>query len=193
MNILELLKNEEENFFFIKKLRRSETLYHEGDRCSEIGIVLEGQIAIISYLQNGSEMIYNRLKKDDIFGINLLFSSDPHYKGNIIAMSDCQIALIRKEELTFLLQHNQDFLYEYLRIQSNQGKQLNSRIRLLSKDSAEERFFCYMHDHHDQITYTSISDLARDLYISREALSRLLSRLSKEKRIIRERKTIHLL
>ena len=154
---------------------------------------MDGHADIISYLQDGTEIIYNRLQTDDVFGNNLLFSSDPRYKGNIIAKSDCQIALLKKEQLIRLLKNNEAFLKEYLKIQSDQGKKLNSRIRLLSQNSARARFFCYMHDHHDRISYTSINDLAKDLYLSREALSRLLSSLEKEKRIIRERKTIHLL
>lgn len=193
MNITDLLKNEEKDLCVIRKLRKGETLFREDDRCNEVGIILEGQVAIISYLQDGTEMVYNRLKKDSIFGNNLIFSSDPYYKGNIIAETDCQIAIIHKEELTSILKENQSFMIEYLRIQSDQGKQLNSRIRLLSQDSAEARFFCYMHDHHEEISYSSVSDLSKDLYISREALSRLLSRLEKEKRIYRDRKSIRLL
>ncbi|MBQ9425641.1 MAG: Crp/Fnr family transcriptional regulator [Erysipelotrichaceae bacterium] len=194
MNITDLLTENEKQYLLLRKLQKDETLFHEGDRCRQIGIILKGSVAIVSYLPDGEEIIYNRLSEDGIFGNNLLFSSDPCYKGNVIAQSnDTLIALILKEDLIRLLKDNEAFLSEYLRIQSDQGKQLNSRIRILSTDSAEARFFSYMHDHHDRVTYLSVSDLAKDLYLSREALSRLLSRLEKEKRIIRERKTIHLL
>lgn len=194
MNITDLLTENEKQYLLLRKLQKDETLFHEGDRCRQIGIILKGSVAIVSYLSDGEEIIYNRLSEDGIFGNNLLFSSDPCYKGNVIAQSnDTLIALILKEDLIRLLKDNEAFLSEYLRIQSDQGKQLNSRIRILSTDSAEARFFSYMHDHHDSVTYPSVSDLAKDLYLSREALSRLLSRLEKEKRIIRERKTIHLL
>lgn len=194
MNITDLLTENEKQYLLLRKLQKDETLFHEGDRCRQIGIILKGSVAIVSYLPDGEEIIYNRLSEDGIFGNNLLFSSDPCYKGNVIAQSnDTLIALILKEDLIRLLKDNEAFLSEYLRIQSDQGKQLNSRIRILSTDSAEARFFSYMHDHHDSVTYPSVSDLAKDLYLSREALSRLLSRLEKEKRIIRERKTIHLL
>ena len=84
-------------------------------------------------------------------------------------------------------------MLEYMKILSDQGKQLNTRIRLLSMSSAEERFFYYMHEHKRRITVSSISDLARDLFLTRETLSRLLSRLSEQKRILRDGKDIRLL
>ena len=97
------------------------------------------------------------------------------------------------EYVSKLLENNSAFLIEYLHILSDTGKQLNSRIRLLSIASAEERFFCYLHDHKNRITYTSVSQLARELFLSREAVSRLLYRLVKEKKIIKSDKTIRLL
>ncbi len=192
-DILSLLKNDERQRLIIRKLEKDQTLFHEGDLCEQIGILMKGQIAIISYLPDGRQIIYNRLREKEIFGNNLLFSSDPFYKGNIIAEEETQVALLSKDDLICILSRNKEFLEEYLKIQSDLGKKLNSRIRLLSLAGAEERFLLYMHEHRDLLTYASISDLAKDLYLSREALSRLLSRFEKEKRIIRERKTIRLL
>ena len=84
-------------------------------------------------------------------------------------------------------------MIEYLKILSDQGKQLNAKIRLLSLASAQDRFIYYMYDHKKQITYTSLNDLAKDLYLSRETLSRLFSRMSSEKRIKKQGKTLRLL
>ena len=149
--------------------------------------------SFVSYLPDGNEIIYNSLKEGEIFGNNLVFSSEPYYKGNITAIEDALIGLLQKEDLLSILETNKDFLLEYLRIQSNFSKELNNRIRLLSLESAEERFLYYMHIHRNTITFRSISDLAKQLYLKRETLSRLISRFQKEKRIIRDDKTITLL
>ncbi|MBR5341303.1 MAG: Crp/Fnr family transcriptional regulator [Erysipelotrichaceae bacterium] len=193
MKITELLTDKEKERCIIRKISKGDTLFHENDSCNEIGIVLKGKIEIVSYLNDGSELIFNTISEGGLFGNNLIFSSEPYYKGNVIALSDAEIMLIKKELLIELLENNSAFLIEYLHILSDTGKQLNSRIRLLSIASAEERFFCYLHDHKNRITYTSVSQLARELYLSREAVSRLLYRLVKEKKIIKSDKTIRLL
>ena len=91
------------------------------------------------------------------------------------------------------LEENTDFLLAYLQIQADSGKRLHSRIRLLSIDSAQERFITYLRENGNKITYSSVSDLADDLFIRRETLSRLLSKLIKNKVVIKDGKTVRLL
>ena len=193
MNIIALLNEEEKERLIFKELRKGETLFYENDRCGEIGIVKYGKLLITSYPENGNPIIYNRLKEDDMFGNNLLFSSQPFYKGDVIAESDSGIILIKKDVLIGFLEENTDFLLAYLQIQADSGKRLHSRIRLLSIDSAQERFITYLRENGNRITFNSVSDLADDLFIRRETLSRLLSKLIKNKVVIKDGKTVRLL
>ena len=193
MNIIALLNEKEKERLIFKELRKGETLFYENDCCGEIGIVKYGKLLITSYPENGNPIIYNRLKEDDMFGNNLLFSSQPFYKGDVIVESDSGIILIKKDVLIGFLEENTDFLLAYLQIQADSGKRLHSRIRLLSIDSAQERFITYLRENGNKITYSSVSDLADDLFIRRETLSRLLSKLIKNKVVIKDGKTVRLL
>ena len=190
MNITELLTEKEKACLIYKDLKKDEVLFHENDICEYVGIIMKGRVFIISYLSDGKEIIYNTLDKDQLFGNNLIFSSVPYYKGDIIAQSDSQIALIGKEDLLKILQNNKNFLKEYLKIQSDSSKILNDRIRLLSISSAEERFLYFMHENRNRVSYDSIEQLARQMYLARETLTRLLRRLESNNSIIRENKVI---
>ena len=192
-NICDLLTNEEKQYMETRKLVKGETVFHEDDLCNELGIVKQGQLIIISYQNDGSEIIYNTINEGMMFGNNLLFSSKPYYKGDISAEKETILCLIRKDRLLKILRENEEFLLAYLRIQSDMSKILNQRIRSLSISSAKERFMAYLYENHGVIHYDSISRLSKDLYLSREALSRLISRLSEQKIIIKENKTIRLL
>ena len=192
-NICDLLTDEEKLYLETRKLIKGETVFHEDDICKEIGIVQEGKLIIISYQSDGSEIIYNTINEGMMFGNNLLFSSKPYYKGDITAEKETILCLIRKDKLIKILQNNEEFLLAFLKVQSDMSKVLNQRIRLLSISSARERFLAYLHENHGTIHYDSISRLSKDLYLSREALSRLISILSSEKIIIKENKTIRLL
>lgn len=193
MNILDTIKPSKLNKITIRNFDKGSVLFRENDKCNSIGIVLEGQVSIVTYLEDGKEVVFNILNKNDIFGNNLVFSSKPYYKGNIIANIDSKIALIDKEGLVSLLKTNNEFMIEYFKIQSNFSKQLNDKIKLLTMDSAEDRFYYYMHENGNAINYESISQLSKELYISRETLSRLISKLVKQKKISKTMNTIKLL
>lgn len=193
MNILDTLKPSQLKLLKVQYYKRGTTLFNELDKCNEIGIVIEGMITIVSYLKDGKEVVYNTLNKDQIFGNNLIFSSNPFYKGNIITSIDSKIAFINKKNLLNLLQTNEGFMIEYFKLQSDFTKQLNDNIRLLSIDSAEERLLFYLQKNKNKIVFNSVSELAKKLYLKRETTSRLITKLIKQNKIIRNNKSIELL
>lgn len=193
MNILDTLNKKQKERLIYKSYTKDQIIFKEDEKCQKIGIVLNGNLAIISFLYNGDEIIYNTLKKDNIFGNNLIFSSDPYYKGNVLCLSDTEVALIDKEDLIYFLKNNEDFLKEYLAIQSDFGKKLNSRIKLLSFDKASDRLLYFLKEHDGIYKYDSISNLAIELNLKRESLSRTISKLIKNKDIIKQDKTLKVL
>ena len=191
--ILDYLTFEERKLFLNRKLSKGEILFMEGDTCEYVGVVISGQIDIISYLVNGEEVHYNSLFPGGVFGNNLIFASNNLYRGNVIAHIDSVVALINKANLLQLLSKNPVFLENYLKIQSDFGKVLNAKIRLLSFSSAEERILYFLHLNKGKVRIESISSLANSLSLKRETVSRYISKLIKEKKIYRKGKDIYLL
>lgn len=189
-NLLDVLNEKEKRLIDVFFLHRGQIYALENDICDRITIVIEGTLNIVSYTFNGSEIIYNSFSKNDVFGNNLLFSSEPFYKGTIMATSSCKIASINKKNLLFLLHHNEQFLIRYLQIQSDFGKSLNFKIKLLSFPNAEDRFQYYLYMNKGSINYNNVTSLSNQLFMKRETLSRLLSKLVNGKKIIRKRHTI---
>lgn len=192
MNILNFLNKKELYAVKYKTLRKNDILYYENEECNEIGIVLSGSLIIKSSLVNGHEIVYKIINKNDIFGINLLFSNDNHYKGDVISLEDTRIALIAKEDIINLLHSNKNFLNVYLQIQSNIGLKANEKIKLFSFNKAEDRFLFYLSINNNAIEYSTITNLAKELGLERETLSRLITRLIKNKKITKDQKTIKL-
>ncbi len=175
--LLQVLSKKEHKLVNGYQVTKNSIIAHEGDVCENIGIIVSGKIDIVSYAFKGKEMLLNSLKAGDIFGNNLIFSSDPVYRGDVIAKEKCVIAFINKENLVFLLQNNQDFLKLYLQAQSDFGKSLNARIQLLSFTNAEERLFYYASKNDNVIIFKNVTALAAQIGIQRETLSRLLTSL----------------
>ena len=185
--LLQVLNKKEHKLVNGYQITKNSVIAHEGDTCENIGIIISGKVDVVSYSFAGKEMIINSLKAGEIFGNNLIFSSEPIYRGDVIAKEKCVIAFINKENLAFLLQNNQEFLSLYLKAQSDFGKSLNARIQLLSFTNAEERLFYYASKNDNVITFKNVTTLAATLGVQRETLSRLLTSLVKRHQIKKEK------
>ena len=191
--IIDLLTEQEKKYLETISFKEDEILFYEDDICHSIGIVLEGELKISSFTFEGNEIVYNELKKGSVFGNNLLFSKDNKYKGDIRATSKGKIAIIKKDNLLKLLMSNETFLKEYLSIQSDFAKTLNAKIKLLSFNNAKERLLYYLFINNNRVKYRSITGLSKNLNLTREATSRLISILEKEKIIIKKNHEIILI
>ena len=185
--ILNVLTKKEHQLVKGYQIAKGNIIYHEGDVCENIGIVISGKIDIVSYSFEGKEQLINSLKAGEIFGNNLLFSSEPLYRGDVIAKEKSVVAFINKENLVFLLQNNAEFLNLYLKAQSDKAKALTARIQLLSFTNAEERLFYYASKNNGVILFKNVTSLATTIGVQRETLSRLLTSLI-ERHLIKKEK-----
>ena len=185
--ILNVLSKKEHQLVKGYQIAKGNVIYHEGDVCESIGIIISGKIDIVTYSFDGKELLINSLKSGEIFGNNLLFSSSPIYRGNVIAKEKAVVAFINKENLVALLQNNSEFLNLYLQAQSDKAKSLTARIQLLSFPNAEERLFFYASKNNGVITFKNVTTLAATIGVQRETLSRLLTNLI-ERHLIKKEK-----
>ena len=187
IQLLNVLTKKEHKLVKGYQVTKNSVIHHEGDTCESIGVIVSGKVDIVSYSFQGKELVLNSLKAGEIFGNNLIFSSEPIYKGDVIAKEKCVIAFINKENLLFLLQNNREFLELYLKAQSDFGKSLNARIQLLSFTNAEERLQYYASKNDNVIVFKNVTTLAAQIGIQRETLSRLLTSLVKRHLIKKEK------
>lgn len=185
--LLNVLSKKEHQMVKGYQIAKGNIIFHEGDVCESIGIIISGKIDIVSYSFQGKELLINSLKAGEIFGNNLIFSSSPIYKGDVVAKDKCVVAFINKENLVYLLQNNVEFLDLYLQAQSDKAKLLTARIQLLSFPNAEERLFYYASRNHNVIEFKNVTTLAATLGVQRETLSRLLTSLV-ERHLIKKEK-----
>ena len=191
-NIINLI-NKHKELIEIKRFKANETLFLENDVCKSVGVVKNGEISIKSYFSNGKEVTYNTLKEGQMFGNNLIFSSNPKYRGDVVALANSEIYFISKENLLKLLKDDEEFLIAYLTEQSDFSKTLNLKIKLLTISSAEDRLLYYLTFNKNRIVFKSITKLANELYLTRESMSRTIKKLRDNKTILVDHKTITLM
>ena len=99
MNILDTLTKEEQELLTLHSYTKDEVIFYENEECFYVGYVLKGEINIISHSYLGSAVLFNVVKEDEMFGNNLIFSSNPRYKGDVIASKDTTLYFIKKSSL----------------------------------------------------------------------------------------------
>ena len=191
--IINIILRRYKETFEPRSFKANETIFYEHDKCDRVGIVKNGEISIKSYFADGKEVTYNAIKNGQMFGNNLIFSSKPFYRGDVVAEKDSEIIFINKETLTSLLMKDQDFLMAYLSEQSDFSKTLNFKIKLLTISGAENRFIYYLTFNNNKISFKSITKLANELYMTRESLSRTIKKLKEKKIVLVDKKTITLM
>ena len=164
----------------IHKYKKGETISLEGDMCQCIRVLKSGQIIISSITKSGQEIIYKKLGSGDMFGNNLLFSNNPFYRGDILCLEDSLIYELDKNSFLDLLQKDRNFAELFLRYQSEDSKRLNQQIKIASLQTVEEKIFYLLQINNHNIKISSVTDLSRQLNISREATSRVLHSLIKD-------------
>ena len=188
-----LLTKKDLNNLRIKQYKKDAVLFRENDICKKVGILIEGEIVIKAYTNKGKEIIYNTISSGEMFGNNLLFSNNKQYLGDVIATKDSKVLFIDIDKLLEILKNNKTFLKTYLTKEANTTKYLNMKIKLLSLNTLEEKLYYYLNYYNNKIVIQSITALAKEPSVQRETLSRLISKLIKEKKIIKKDKTIILL
>lgn len=179
MNILNLLNQKEKEKISYLNLKQNQILFHEGEECKSIFIIIEGQITILNYSLNGNEEIISILNKNDVFGNALIFSNNNHYLGEIIATKPTKLAIINKNELLFFLQNNKSFLECYINLIAEKTIKFTIKTKLLSHKNIRSRIIYYLEINNYSIK-KNISFLAKELVLPRPSVSREISKMINE-------------
>lgn len=192
MNNLITLLTKYPQYIEKKSYKTNETIFFENDTCHSVGIVKNGEISIKSYFSSGKEVTYNVLREGQMFGNNLVFSTTPRYRGDVLSQKESEIWFISKENLLKMLKEDDEFLVLYLTQQSDFSKTLNFKIKLLTISGAEDRLTYYLTFNKRKVSYKSITKLAEELYLTRESLSRTISKMVEKGKIRQNRKSLEL-
>lgn len=179
MNILNLLNQKEKEKISYLNLKQNQILFHEGEECKSIFIIIEGQITILNYSLNGNEEIISILNKNDVFANALIFSNNNYYLGEIITTKPTKLAIINKNELISLLQNNKSFLECYINLIAEKTIKFTIKTKLLSHKNIRSRIIYYLEINNYSIK-KNISFLAKELVLPRPSVSREISKMINE-------------
>jgi CRP/FNR family transcriptional regulator, dissimilatory nitrate respiration regulator len=173
-----------------------QSLFYQGDFTRAIFVVISGQISLMHYTDAGRAIKHYEVRTGESFAEAALFNEV--YDCSAIADVPSRIAIFPKQDfLSTLRQHPElsEGLIAQLAQRFHQAKVL---LTLRSIRSARDRVLHYLeieaHPKGNTVNLNqSLKDIADEIGLSQEALSRVLSQLQKEGVISRKKRQIVLL
>lgn len=182
-NILKIINNLKYSIISYKK---GEVIFQEEDRCTSIGLIINGTINIERIYPNGKSIVMSKFKDGDVFGEALLFSKVNKYPATVIALSDCRVLYLTKNEIVKLFSMENRIMENFMMLLSEKIIILNNKIRSIALKSVRQKvvdyILCeYMNEKNKEIILKySKEEIASDIGIPRPSLSRELIRLRDE-------------
>lgn len=172
---------------------RNQIIFSEGEKCSKIGIIIEGEIKISTITHHEKEETFTIVKKGDIFGNSLIFSSSPYYLGDITATQKTTICFISKSDLIKELSLHPDLLESYINIISDKAIRIKQQNKLLAHKNIRDRISYYFitlskQQNSNIIQLPSITKLSNELSLPRPSVSRELTNMENDGLILRKQK-----
>lgn len=165
---------------------KDETIAVESEKCSNIGIVLEGSVEIKKFFASGKTVTIAKFFSGDIFGEVIIFSDVNKYPSTIVATSNCKILFISKKDIVTLCSLNSLVLNNFMGLLSNKVLMLNKKLKNLSYETLRQKISSFLLEnyHMNKKTIFQIAssrrEMAEELGVPRPSLSRELVNMKKD-------------
>lgn len=170
----------------ITSYSKDETIASEGDKCSNIGIILEGSVEIKKFFASGKTITIAKFTRSDIFGEVIIFSDMNKYPSTIIASDSCKILFISKDDIIKLCKLDNVILNNFMGLLSNKILMLNKKLKNLSYETLRQKITSlllenyYVNNKNIFQISSSRKEMAEELGIPRPSLSRELVNMKKD-------------
>ena len=174
----------------VKKYGAGERIFHMGDKLSEVGLVLEGQVIIESVDVWGNVSVIGTRGPGMLFGEAYAAVPDEPLMVDVVASQKCQIMFLSVPKVLMTCSHacpNHSRTSNNLtRIIAHQNLSLSRRIFFVTPKTIRGKVLAYLSDQAERAHSREFDipfdrqQLANYLGVDRSALSAELSRMAKD-------------
>lgn len=179
------------NFSRVCTYKKGEIILSPQTEDKLVGVLLKGEARVIK-----DYVTVSVLTEGKQFGLAGLYQNENGFINTVIAKTNCRILLIQKEGIDGLLAQNSAFSVSYITYLSGRIYYLNSKIEAYTAPTAEEKLLNFLESNCPEnrvFTEVSITELTRQVNVSRASLYRALDSLTRQGVLRYEHKQIFLL
>ena len=179
-----------------RTLNNEQTLFHRDAEASAIYAVKSGQIRLLHYTQDGHPISHYAVYRGELCAEAALFLGT--YTCNALAEEPTQVLVLPKQAFLMALQQDSAFAMAFMAQLAKRLHMTEVTLELRGIRSAQERVLHYLllampPGENTVVLEQPLKNIAYDLGISPEVLSRALAQLVKKGMIAREKRRITLL
>ncbi len=161
----------------IRHFDKDQVLIYEGEISKVCAFVLEGSFKNVTSASNGEEKILNFSFKNAFLASCESYNRQLPSEFAIVAMEPSIVMMTDNDALMALCYKNQRITNQGFVLTQQLMQQHEDHLKLLSLASPVLRYEYVLKNQPDLLNRVSLTDLAKYLYVSREALSRARSQL----------------
>jgi CRP-like cAMP-binding protein/CheY-like chemotaxis protein len=122
----------------IRRLRKNEVVYYEGDKGKGLYLLISGKVKSIKIATDGRELMTGIYCADDYMGISAMLTNEVH-SDTATALEDCEFCLIPKELLEELLNQYPDIARELVKLLSKNIREKEEQLLQMAYDSVRKK------------------------------------------------------
>ncbi len=168
----------------------NQILFEKDHKVKNLGIVIEGTLNLVSQKYNGSRVIVTMLRKNDLFGEALIYTSAEGSPYDLVSSGNSKVLLMPYRIFSNMCSngctyHNQ-LINNMLTILSDKIVMLNNKMSILNAETLRGRIAVYLlslQKKSKTMTFDmpmNRQELAEFLNVKRPSLSRELSNMQKD-------------
>lgn len=166
----------------IQSYSKNESIVNSGESIDRFGMVLEGEATILKENAEGNRVIMSVVKKGDLFGEMLVFSSRKIWPVSVRVQNSCKVLFLTSSDLVArcgkMCSWHNAMLQNFIKVISDKSLMLNKKVEYLSIKSIRGKIASYLLEQYQNTKSNTMilplkrNDLAEFLNVSRPSLSR---------------------
>ncbi len=180
-----------EKFSTEKNYKKSEPIFSKDSIEKQIGIIIGGKASV-----RKENVVIGTLEKYSVFGAVTLYNANDKFVNNIVALNGCRVLFVSKEGVDILIENNSEFAKNYIKYLSERIYYLNEKIDSYTSPNAKDKVMSYFENQASGGVYQikeKMTDLSKELNLSRASLYRVIDELTIEGKIRKDGDFIKLL
>jgi len=158
----------------IMALKAGETLFHLGDRVSQLYVVRAGDVHLLRYDAEGREAVMQRAGPETLLAESSIFSEV--YHCNAVAAAPSELAVIARADFRRAADADPRTMEAIARHLAREVQRARARLEILSKKTVRERLDTWSTLGGGELQRGSMVAVAREIGVTPEALYRELNK-----------------
>lgn len=183
----------------VRTYKNGEIIISQGDEVNYLFIILEGEVSNSMSHFSGKNMYIESIKAPGVIAPAILYAGVNKLPVEVTAVGNVKILPIPRVEFTYMLQRTPKLLLNFLKMISDRGAFLSTKVRALSFGTIRSKIAGYLLEvcqEKEMMKFTikhTQQELANMFGVTRPALSRTIKEMMDEGLFESKQKTYHIL